>query len=185
VLDGGLAGRPLVHGSEKTPIPELDSAQVPALTPAALQELMDRGEAAVVDLAPSLTYEAGHIPSASFAVRARLPGSLARVPRRRILVLTSPDGVLARLAAAELQTAEFAEIRVLDGGTNTWSTAGLPLRSGREAMADEPDDCWRRPYDPYAGPDARERYLRWEIGLIRQIEREGDTGFRVEAASQG
>jgi hypothetical protein len=48
-------------------------------------------------------------------------------------------------------------------------------------MADTPDDCWRRPYDPYAAPDARERYLRWEIELIRQIEREGDIGFRVSA----
>jgi 3-mercaptopyruvate sulfurtransferase SseA len=114
-------------------------------------------------------------------VRARLPASLDRVPKRRVLVLTSPDAALARLAAAELGDSGFAEIRVLDGGTAAWRTAGLPLATGREAMADTPDDCWRRPYDPYAAPDARERYLRWEIELIRQIEREGDIGFRVSA----
>ena len=93
--------------------------------------------------------------------------------------MTSPDAALARLAAAELEDSGFAEIRVLDGGTAAWRAAGLPLTTGREAMADTPDDCWRRLYDPYAPPDARERYLRWEIELIRQIEREGDTGFRI------
>ena len=72
--------------------------------------------------------------------------------------------------------------RVLDGGTAAWRAAGLPLATGREAMADTPNDCWRRPYDPYAAPDARERYLKWEIELVRQIEREGDVGFRLPAA---
>jgi hypothetical protein len=46
-------------------------------------------------------------------------------------------------------------------------------------MADTPNDCWRRPYDPYAGEGARQRYLDWETGLVGQIEREGDVGFRI------
>ena len=32
---------------------------------------------------------------------------------------------------------------------------------------------------PDAGEGARERYLRWEIELVHQLEREGDVGFRV------
>jgi rhodanese-related sulfurtransferase len=181
VLADGLKGRQLVQGMPKPVIPELDAAVAATISPAELQGLVEKGEASLVDLAPSLAYEAGHIPGAWFAVRARLPASLDRVPKRRVLVLTSPDAALARLAAAELGDSGFAEIRVLDGGTAAWRTAGLPLATGREAMADTPDDCWRRPYDPYAAPDARERYLRWEIELIRQIEREGDIGFRVSA----
>jgi len=179
VLDGGLAGRKLVEGTAAATIPEVEDAQVATLASAELKSLLDRSEAAVIDLAPSIAYEAGHIPGAWFAVRARLAHSLARVPRRRVLVLTSPDGRLARLAAAELAGSGIGEIRVLDGGTDSWCAAGLPLATGREAMADTPDDCWRRPYDPYAGPGARERYLRWEIELVNQIEREGDVGFRV------
>ena len=99
-----------------------------------------------------------------------------------MLVLTSPDGVLARLAAGQVGEASHGEIRVLDGGTDAWRAAGLPLAKDREAMADTPNDCWRRPYDPYAGEGARERYLRWEIDLVHQIEREGDLGFRVPGA---
>ncbi len=179
VLAGGLAGHALVAGSEPHAIPELEAADVATLAPAAVNSMLDRGEATVVDLAPSLAYEAGHIPGAWFAVRARLGESLARVPRLAGLVLTSPDAVLARLAAAELGDAGVAEIRVLEGGTAAWRAAGLPLATGREAMADEPDDCWRRPYDAYTGAGARERYLRWEIELLGQIEREGDVGFRI------
>jgi rhodanese-related sulfurtransferase len=179
VLAGGLAGRTLVTGTDRRAIPELEAADVATVAPVELQAMLDRDEATVVDLASSLVYEAGHIPGAWFAVRARLGESLARVPRRRVLALTSPDAVLARLAAAELGDVGFAEIRVLEGGTGAWRGAGLPLATGREALADDPDDCWRRPYDPYAGEGARERYLRWEIELVDQIEREGDVGFRV------
>ena len=186
VLDGGLAGRNLERGTPATDIPEL-AAPVATVTPAELQALSAAGEATVIDLAPSLAYEAGHIPGAWFAVRARLPGSLGRVPQRRVLVLTSPDARLARLAAADLASAAtgFAEIKVLAGGTEAWRAAGLPLARDREAMADTPDDCWRRPYDPYASPGARERYLKWEVELLHQIDREGDIGFRIPEAAAG
>src|SRR5205823_12352964 len=101
VLAGGLKGRQLVPGMPKAAIPELDALAIATVSPAELQALIENGEASVVDLAPSLAYEAGHIPGAWFAVRARLPRSLDRVPKRRVLVLTSPDAALARFAAAE------------------------------------------------------------------------------------
>ena len=179
VLDGSLANRALVRGTHPPEIPGLEQAKVPTIASAELNTLLKRDEAIVVDLAPSIAYEQGHIPGAWFAVRARLPKSLARLPQRGMLVFTSPDGILAHLASAELTQDRFKEVRVLDGGTAAWRAAGLPLTTGREAMADTPDDCWRRPYDPYAGEGARERYLRWEIDLVQQIEREGDVGFRV------
>ena len=179
VLDGSLANRALVRGTHPPEIPGLEQAKVPTIASAELNTLLKRDEAIVVDLAPSIAYEHGHIPGAWFAVRARLPKSLARLPQRGMLVFTSPDGILAHLASAELTQDRFKEVRVLDGGTAAWRAAGLPLTTGREAMADTPDDCWRRPYDPYAGEGARERYLRWEIDLVQQIEREGDVGFRV------
>jgi 3-mercaptopyruvate sulfurtransferase SseA len=179
VLEGGLAGRQIASGDELREISGFDHAMAVTISAGELKELLDRGVAAVVDLATSLAYEAGHIPGAWFAVRARLPGNLARVPKAAMLVFTSPDGMLARLAAAELGEVGHGEIRCLDGGTAAWHAAGLPLNKDREALADTPNDCWRRPYDPYAGEGARERYLSWEIELVHQIEREGNLGFRV------
>jgi rhodanese-related sulfurtransferase/predicted metal-dependent enzyme (double-stranded beta helix superfamily) len=178
-LTGGLAGRKLVEGVTQAGLPELESANLPTISAADLKARLDRGDAVVVDLARSLAYEAGHIQGAWFAVRARLLDSITRVPKAPLLVLTSPDGILARLAAAELEECGYAEIRVLDGGTAAWRDCGFALATGREAMADTPDDCWRRPYDPYAAPGARERYLQWETGLVGQLEREGDVGFRI------
>ena len=71
------------------------------------------------------------------------------MPKRRVLALTSTDGALARLAAAELAEYGFPmRFWVLDGGTASWRAAGLPLATGREALADTPDDCWRRPTTP-------------------------------------
>src|SRR5260370_173886 len=135
VLDGGLAGRSLVRGTATPAIPEVEAAQVATIPAAELKVLLDNGDAVLVDLAPSIAYEQGHIPGAWFAVRARLPQSLERVPKRRMLVLTSPDGVLARLATAELGDCGFADVRVLDCGTAAWRAARLPLSTGREQMA--------------------------------------------------
>src|SRR5579862_8192105 len=86
VLAGGMAGRPLAHAAPETAIPELEAARPATVAPAELRRLLDAGEAVVVDLASSIAYEAGHIPGAWFAVRARLPGSLERLPQRRMLV---------------------------------------------------------------------------------------------------
>jgi len=179
LLDGGLAGRPLVSGNGAAPIPELDAAVTPTISPAELKDRLAQGTAVVVDLARSLAYEAGHIPGAWFAVRARLGDALKNVPKAPMLVLASPDGRLARLAAAELDASGYDEVRVLDGGTEAWRDSAGPLATGREAMADTPDDCWRRPYDPFVPAGGRERYLAWETGLIGQLEREGDVGFRI------
>jgi rhodanese-related sulfurtransferase len=144
------------------------SKSAPAVSPGEVRRMLqDGGEIAFLDVR-----EEG-----VFSDTART--SLGRVPRHPLLVLTSPDGVLARLAAAEIDPSEFAWVRVLESGTHAWRAAGLPLVGGREAMADEPNDCWRRPYDPYADAGARQRYLDWEIGLLRQIAREGDVGFRI------
>src|SRR5947207_14707546 len=68
VLDGGLAGRPLVHGAEATEIPELQHARAATIGPTELQTLLAAAEAAVIDLAPGIVYEAGHVPGSWCAV---------------------------------------------------------------------------------------------------------------------
>jgi rhodanese-related sulfurtransferase len=69
VLDGGLAGRPLVRGTPAPEIPGLDQAKAATIAAAELKALLDREDAVVLDLAPSIAYEQGHIPGAWF-VRA-------------------------------------------------------------------------------------------------------------------
>ncbi|KAF1044492.1 rhodanese-like domain-containing protein [Xylophilus sp.] len=143
---------------------------------ARLAEALERGEAEVIDLAPSPRYEAGHIPGAAFAVRARLPQGLEKL-RDVTWVLTSPDDRLARLAAPEI-AANHSKLVVLDGGTAEWARLGHPLEQGATRLLHDADETVRSPYAAADPHRAFRDYLRWEIDLIDQLER--DTVVRFE-----
>ncbi len=178
VLDGGLDGVTLEEG-----MPPVDTGMFPQgaepglVTPEALRA---KAAAVVVDLALSRRHSAGHIPGAWFAIRARLADALPKLPAAGDLVLTSEDGVIARLAAAEIRTRRPVE--VLAGGTAAWQAAGLPLETGMGQLASEPDDVALSARDR---PAERERwmreYLAWEIELVNQIARDSDCRFRLAA----
>jgi len=170
---------PIEIGMPPAPVLGLDAARVDAITAAELAALMERGKAVVIDLARSLNYRAGHIPGAWFAIRARLMSSIKKIPRAPLVVLTSEDGRLARLAASEVTRLVEAPVRVLDGGTAAWRARDLPLAQDDERMADEPDDVYLRPY--HLGENQRQdlmrAYLEWEFQLLEQLERDGDLTF--------
>jgi rhodanese-related sulfurtransferase/predicted metal-dependent enzyme (double-stranded beta helix superfamily) len=177
VLERALEGRDLVLGPESVRVPGLGAAQCALIDAQGLAALLEAGRAAVIDLDTSLAYRDGHVPGAIWAIRGRLDAALARVPGDRIPVLTSSDGVLARLASADV--ADHAP-RVLLGGTRAWRAAGLPLERGATALAEAPIDVWYRPYDREAGVEqAMRAYLDWEVDLVAQVERDGDTRFRL------
>ena len=178
VLKDGLADVALEHG---TPAPEvlgLEGPKAETVRPAELAALVERGGAVVVDFDTSLGFRAGHIPGAWFAIRARLAESAGKLPRSPLYVATSPDGLLARLAAADLAAATGAQVKVLDGGTAAWRAAGLAMEEGETRMADAPTDVYHRPYDRTGGVEQAMRdYLSWEVDLVKQIERDGDAKF--------
>jgi len=178
VLAGGMPRTGLETGKRRTAVLGLDGPAPEGIAAAELKRLIDAGEAVVVDLADSRRYRRGHIPGAWFAVRSRFATAAARLPQSGRLVLASPDGVLARLAASELAAAAGRPVAVLTGGTAAWSAAGLPLAEGEEHMADEADDVWLRPYErPGTVEDSMNEYLSWEINLVNQIERDGSVRF--------
>jgi rhodanese-related sulfurtransferase len=181
VLDGGLDGTELERG---TPVVRSDIFPLPGPEPETVEPTQLRlGSSVVVDLALSRRHREGHIPGAWFAIRARLAEALDKLPAAGDLVLTSEDGVIARLAAAEIADRTSRKARVLAGGTAAWNAAGLPLDTGMGSLANEPDDvalsARERPAD-------RERYMReylaWEIDLVNQIARDTDCRFRLAPA---
>ena len=179
VYDAGVGDLPQASGPEPQPLPAAIPAYrtigVPTLT-----EALAQGKAVVIDLATSLAYRAGHIPGAWFAIRARLAQSIDQLPATGDLVLTSPDGVLAALAAAELAAVTDREVYVLDGGSAAWRAQGGAWVDGGEHLAEPTDDVWYKPYDRARGvEDAMQAYLRWELNLPDQIARDGDARFRV------
>jgi rhodanese-related sulfurtransferase len=164
-------------GWPKTPVLETETPPDAAISCAALNSLLARGEAAVIDLSLSRNYLARHIPGAWFAIRTRLAPALKKIPVAGTLVLTSEDGTLARLAVAEATALVDAPVRFLDGGNAAWQAAGNAV-SSEPRMADEAIDQWRKPYERGGdGKAAMQEYLAWETDLLPRIERDGSLKF--------
>jgi rhodanese-related sulfurtransferase len=167
-----MAGAALAEGPAPQQVPGL--AKVETVAPRELKGLLDGGKADVVDFASSLEYRRGHIPGAAYAIRSRLGRALPKLEPGRALVLTSPDGVLARLAAPEAAASRNGAVSVLDGGTAAWSAAGLALEPGATRMLDDTDDVYYLPYDHGDRVEQAMRdYLTWEVALVEQLAREG------------
>ena len=155
----------------------------PALRPDALHTALDRGEAVLFDVDSRLAYERGHVPGSRYAAPDRLAEFLPE-ERDRTIVLTSADGVLASIVAAELAWRSQRPVRYLLGGTRGWKEQGLELARGAQGVLTGDDDQSISPYllDDLAARDQGFRdYLDWELGLVAQLEREGSRDFRLIA----
>jgi rhodanese-related sulfurtransferase len=158
----------------------LEGAAAASIEPAALRDKLASGATVVIDLDTSRGYTEGHIPGAWFAIRSRLAEVLGKLPKPETIVLTSPDGAAARLAAAELTGSTKAAIMVLAGGTEGWIAARLPLETGPTLMASEPDDVVLSARERGQGrEEAMREYLAWEIDLVNQMATDDDQRFRV------
>jgi rhodanese-related sulfurtransferase/predicted metal-dependent enzyme (double-stranded beta helix superfamily) len=152
-----------------------------SVQPAELHKSLEH--ALVIDLDTSLRYRDGHVPGAWFAVRANLgktiPEMLAKQKAVTRIVLVSPDGEIAALAAAEA-AAGGLPVAILAGGMKAWRDAKLEIEAGHTRMADPPTDVWYRPYDFKENIEAAMRqYLDWEVDLVPQVARDGDAKFSV------
>lgn len=180
VMDDAMAGQPLVVGGPQPLLFGLGTVET--IAPGELKGQIENQGAVVVDLATSLRYRDGHIPGAWWAVRARFADSLRKLPDRKLVVLTSPDGLLARLAAADAAAATGRPVKVLAGGTAAWTAAGFALERGTTHLADETNDVWYKPYDNAQGVEhAMKEYLSWEVDLVAQLARDGDARFKTFA----
>ncbi len=160
----------------------LGSAVASSLEPAALHAGLTAGSVAVIDLDTSRRYAQGHIPGAWFAIRSRLAEVLPKLPKAETIVLTSSDGALARLAAADLGHRAPVPVTVLAGGTQAWIGAGYALEAGASHMASDPEDVVLSARERGQGrEEAMREYLAWEIELVNQMASDDDQRFRVIA----
>ncbi|RTD86566.1 sulfurtransferase [Variovorax atrisoli] len=171
----------LVLGPEPVRVLPL-RAGAPEIAPREAAAALDAGTAVVFDVERRSAYERRHVAGARFSVPDRLQEFVADLPASQRIVITSSDGVLARIVAAELGARIGREVHALAGGTQAWTAARLPTAAGPEGVLTGDDDHW---YSPYAHADLARRdagfkeYLDWEIGLVAQLEREGDVGIRL------
>ncbi len=152
--------------------------EVPEISTAELAAETDR--TIVLDLATSIEYRRGHIPGAQFVLRSRFAKDCPALPENRTLVLTSPDGALARYAARELAEAAGRPVRVLTTGTAGWMAEGRRIDTGRHSWLSPPIDVYKRPYEGTDNAqEAMRGYIEWELQLVEQMEGDGIANFRV------
>ena len=172
-----LAEKGSETGWPAAPMLQSDLRPELAIAAAELATLTAKSEATVVDLSSSRDYLRRHIPGAWFAVRTRLDRALKKITLRGTLVLTSEDGVVAGLAAAEA-SALAKSVRTLTGGNAAWQSAGHPLTADAPQMADDAVDQWLKPYERSGDTKAAmNEYLAWEVDLLPRIARDGTSRF--------
>lgn len=187
VLRDGLAGMPLETGAWQPRVLGLQALAVSEVEATSLHAPDARRLAAVIDLSLSTNYRRGHIPGAWFAVRSQLRAALGAIGPAKEVVLTSENGVLARLAAAEAAQLCNVPLRVLAGGNEAWRAAGGELEATPERWAVPPRDVWLKPFDQLQGKveDRLNAYLRWEVDLLEQVKRDGSVRFEFPPAHDG
>jgi rhodanese-related sulfurtransferase len=164
----------------------IDANAAPSVSVEDLGKRLSSEEVEVIDLDLSTRYARGHIPGAWFAIRSRLGTSPSRLPADRTIVLTSSDGTLAALAAADLQAVVTVPVLTLAGGTQAWVAAGLPLETGATRMADQADDVHLMPRERGQDREAAMReYLTWEINLVDDMAKDDDHRFQLAAGHAG
>ena len=179
------SGAALAIGAEAVRVQTLNPA-APAVSVERAAQWLQAGTAVVLDVDSRSAFERQHIAGAKFVVPDRVFEFFDLQASDKTLLLTSPDGVLARLVAAEILAQAGSHgarnVQVIVGGTSAWAKAGLPVESGAEGVLTSDDDA---AFSAYGYSDLALRdagfndYLDWELGLVEQLERDGKTGFRL------
>ena len=172
------AGGDIVSGPYNPAVRGFDRSKVELISPSDLKERMASERVNVVDLNWSRGYYDGHIPGAWYAIRSRLDADLGKLPSADALVFTSPDGVLAGIAAVD------GSAMALEGGTDAWSKAGLPMETGATNMASAAEDIRLKAREQSGNIEAAMRaYLSWEIELANDMAEDDDHRFNIVTAA--
>lgn len=178
--DASRDGARTETGPESRQILGLDRAPSATMTPQALKALARHANPLIIDVGTSAAYVLSHVPGARWCLRSALARTLTSTAASDSpIILTSAEGVIARLAASDLAELSFADVQVLEGGNAAWCEAGLTPASGPTHLLSPRDDVWlassERPGDARANVIA---YLDWETSLLAAIERGGCMPFR-------
>ena len=96
------------------------------IAPRAAAELVERGEALLLDVREDDEWRAGHAPTALHIPLGELAQRFRELPQGRPIVAVCRSGNRSALATESLLRAGL-EVENLDGGMKAWQKAGLPI----------------------------------------------------------
>ena len=97
------------------------------VTPERTRELLEAGEALVVDVRETYEREAGHIEGTRHIELERLAANAESLPRDRPIVFHCRLGARSALAARAFRSAGY-DAWSMRGGIQEWSDRGLPMK---------------------------------------------------------
>jgi rhodanese-related sulfurtransferase len=179
ILVDGLQGGSLETGLESASPIALYRSSVQELSAREVDALLQAHPVRMIDVGTSDGYIDGHVPGAVWCSRVALGALLREEAHDGPTVLTSEDGVLARLAVGDLDESLSHTVSILAGGNAAWRDAGFALSSGVDRLASPRDDHWLASSERPG--DMRQKvldYLAWEDTLLDDIEAGGAVPYR-------
>ena len=105
------------------------------LAPQRVKELVERGEAQLVDVREPYEWDAGRIPGAAHIELERLAGRADDLDRERPVIFQCRMGRRSALATQAFRAAGYDAYN-MTGGIQAWADAGLPLEPDGGKVAD-------------------------------------------------
>jgi len=99
------------------------------VTPERAKELLDSGEAVVVDVREPYEREAGHIEGTRHIELERVASQAATLPKDQPVVFHCRLGARSAMAAQAFRQAGY-DAWSMAGGLQAWDEAGLPIAGG-------------------------------------------------------
>ncbi|UJA19535.1 rhodanese-like domain-containing protein [Thermoleophilia bacterium SCSIO 60948] len=94
--------------------------------PEQARELVESGEALIVDVRQPEEWDAGRIPGSTHIEMNELSGRAGELPSERTVIFACKSGSRSSLAVQAFREAGY-DARNLDGGITAWAADGLPL----------------------------------------------------------
>ena len=104
----------------------------------AFKEILDTGEAVIIDVREVKEYEEGHVPGAINIPLRTLAQNLEMVPTDKPVVVYCKSGHRAAMATTSLQVLGYENVRAFAASYNAWTAAEEPVEM--EAMVGETYD---------------------------------------------
>jgi rhodanese-related sulfurtransferase len=100
---------------------------VPELSPLDARQLLEAGDALLLDVREPDEYQTAHVHGARLVPLGQLPAGLTDLPRAGTVIVICRSGRRSAEAVRLMQRAGFEQPVNLAGGILAWRAAGLPV----------------------------------------------------------
>ncbi len=183
VLQNGIKSTLKIKELEPIKLPKF-----PLISSKQLSINLSQNDCIIFEIRSSMEYRNAHIPGSQWSWRTRIitdvkNSLIAKNINNELIpiILVADQILLAELVALDLQNAQITNIKILDGGFQSWTHEGYPTESTSEYPSD--NDCVDYLFfvhDRHAGNrEAMKAYLSWETGLMAQMTDDEKKLFRI------